>query len=160
MDVALSTVGYDCRVIKLKNMNNDIDNIKNIKKYIAAIDPGRYKFGFAVCDEAGKFVFGAVIKTEDRDLFLDALVSEDIKNIKKFLLGLGTSHKIFAAGLAARGIDFSLCDEKNTTIEARKLYFELHPPKGILKLIPISLRTPPCDIDDLAAWALIKRNYP
>ena len=55
-------------------------------------------------------------------------------------------------------IDIKLGDEKNTTFMARSRYFEENPPKGIWKIIPISMQFPPRPIDDYAAL-LIGENY-
>jgi hypothetical protein len=52
--------------------------------------------------------------------------------------------------------ELETADEYGTTLKGRELYWKLHPPKGLWKLVPTSLRTPPRDIDDLAAWAIIK----
>ncbi len=50
-----------------------------------------------------------------------------------------------------------LIDEHNSTLEARSVYWELYPPKGLRRLIPEGLRVPPRAIDDLAAIVLVRR---
>jgi hypothetical protein len=55
------------------------------------------------------------------------------------------------------GIGYKLTDERMTTLEARGLYWALHPPRGMYRIIPKSLRVPPRNLDDLAAWAIIQR---
>ena len=48
-------------------------------------------------------------------------------------------------------------DEHNSTLEARDLYWQMYPPKGLTKLLPQGLREPPRPIDDLVAILLIER---
>lgn len=50
-----------------------------------------------------------------------------------------------------------LVDERYTSLEARSRYWEMYPPKGILRLLPESLRTIPRPIDDIVAILLIER---
>jgi hypothetical protein len=45
-----------------------------------------------------------------------------------------------------------------TTLEARNLYWRLHPQKGVWRLLPRSLLTPPRPVDDLAAWIIMRRT--
>jgi hypothetical protein len=48
-------------------------------------------------------------------------------------------------------------DEKNSTLEARPLYWQEYPRRGLLRLLPISLLAPPVAIDDFAAVVLGRR---
>ncbi|MDR1136699.1 MAG: endonuclease, partial [Synergistaceae bacterium] len=73
-------------------------------------------------------------------------------------LGDGTFHGEYEKRLRGGGIAFVLTDEHMTTLEARKLYWELHPPRGLLRVVPKSWRVPPRPIDDLAAWAIMRRG--
>ena len=50
-----------------------------------------------------------------------------------------------------------IIDEAHSTEEARQLYWKLHPPKGLMKLIPLGMRTPPGNMDGLAAVILVQR---
>ena len=43
------------------------------------------------------------------------------------------------------------------TLEARELYRLLHPPRGWRKLLPPTLFPPSRDLDDLAAWGVVRR---
>ena len=49
-------------------------------------------------------------------------------------------------------------DEKNSTIEAKNLYWKIHKPGFLLKFIPEKLRSPRRDVDDLAAWVIALRG--
>jgi RNase H-fold protein (predicted Holliday junction resolvase) len=48
-------------------------------------------------------------------------------------------------------------DERNSTLEARDLYWKMYPPKGLKRLIPQGMRLPPRPLDDLVAILLIER---
>ncbi|MEO6908119.1 MAG: resolvase, partial [Abditibacteriaceae bacterium] len=48
-------------------------------------------------------------------------------------------------------------DEKNSTLEARPLYWLEYPRLGLMRFIPISLLSPPVPIDDFAAVVLGRR---
>mgnify|MGYP003565766961 CR=1 FL=1 len=50
-----------------------------------------------------------------------------------------------------------LVDERYTSLEARSRFWEMYPPKGLMRLIPESLRTIPRPIDDIVAILLIER---
>ena len=52
-----------------------------------------------------------------------------------------------------------LIEEKFSTLGARKKYFETHPPRGIFKFIPLSLRVPPDHYDDFAAVLLAEKYF-
>ncbi len=135
------------------------------------IDPGRHKIGVAFA-EGDRLLFSAIIpKLSEQFLFLSLkdknwkvlgvwkkegdLKFLEGKMLEKICLGNGTSSEELHYLL--RGTcELEITDEHGTTLKGRELYWKLHPPKGLWKLIPISLRTPPRDIDDLAAWAIIK----
>lgn len=78
------------------------------------------------------------------------------RKLKKISIGDGTSSREIV-GLLGDGVKYELVDEKNSTLEGRRRYWRLHPPRGLWRLLPTSLRVPPRDIDDLAAWALVEQ---
>lgn len=137
------------------------------------IDPGRHKIGLALADD-GRLLFSAIIPKSEEQRLLHALregawhLLEEwskegtIENItgrkpEKVFLGGGTSSGEIKELLeTVSGVE--IVGEYGSTLEGRRLYWKLHPPAGPWKLIPLSLRTPPRDIDDLAAWAIIKAN--
>lgn len=135
---------------------------------IAGIDPGRWKTGVAFA-EGGALLFSAIVPAEERAVLFSAFADGNwmllkqwgkegnIENIlgraaDKVYIGTGTSSGDFLSG-------FPVCcetaDEYGTTLEARNIYWRLHPPGWFLKFVPLSLRTPPRHIDDLAAYAII-----
>lgn len=136
------------------------------------IDPGRYKIGLALADE-DKLLFSAIIPKTEEEKLRAALSSGDwqilslwmlegcLENVsgkkpEKIYIGDGTSSIEIIMLLQDDG-RVEIVDEKGSTLEGRRRYWLLHPPKGLWRLVPTSLRVPRRDIDDLAAWSLISR---
>ena len=134
------------------------------------IDPGRFKIGFAAVD-GDRLVFSAIIPKDREEVLPRAMSSLDLSPLKewtregsvdsvalnrdvKIFIGDGTSSDELKENLAGAA-DITTVNEYGTTLAGRELYWKLHPPKGLWALIPTSLRTPPRDVDDLAAWAII-----
>ena len=134
------------------------------------VDPGRDKFGVALTDGENLF-FSAVIPLCELDCFVKFLLCGSWEEILKWraegketagrircvFLGGGTGSELFEKKLREVGVPCSLVDESMTTLEGRALYWSLHPPGGLWRLVPTSLRVPPRAVDDLAAWAIAKR---
>ena len=150
-----------------------VGELEKTKKIFCGIDPGHEKFGFAICD-ADALLFSAIVPVDAADAVADALASGDFSDLTRWgaegdaprpglridavYLGDGTGHEVFARTLMEQSISFTLADEKGTTLDARALYWRLHPPKFLWRLLPLSLRVPPRPIDDLAAWAIVRRT--
>ena len=86
----------------------------------------------------------------------------DGKNIFSFVkfiaIGDGTTSKKFAEFIRKKiNVDIIIVNEKNTTLEARNLYWKIHKPSLWMKFIPKGLRVPARVLDDLAAWAIALR---
>ena len=138
---------------------------------LCGIDPGREKFGFALASEA-ELLFAAIVPFERFDAALSYLSSGDAESMAEWrtegavcraraarvFLGNGTSHEDYERRLSAAGVDYELADERMTTLGAREIYWKLHPPKGLARIVPKSLRVPPRPIDDIAAWAIIRKG--
>ena len=142
-----------------------------IPAMFCGIDPGSQKFGLAVGDET-ELAFSAIIPMDGADEALNCVADSDVKPLAKWTLegnpdrvgriervwlGNGTGHPIYEKKLADRKIAYALADERMTTLEARQLYWSLHPPSGLFRLLPASLCVPPRAVDDLAAWAILRR---
>ncbi|MFP4483045.1 MAG: endonuclease [Thermovirgaceae bacterium] len=138
----------------------------------AGIDPGREKFGWALVEREGKLVLSGIAPRQSFGLWLEALAAGKAKNFghwvyegaakdptlppcRNILLGEGTGMKEMAEKLRAQGIAFETVPEAYSTLRARKLYWMLHPPRGLVRLVPLSFRVPPRPVDDLAAWRLV-----
>lgn len=78
---------------------------------------------------------------------------------ERYLVGAGTSAKRLLPQLQDwfPTIHWELASERNTTLQARELYFRHHPPRGWRRLLPKGMRVPPEPYDDFAALAIIYR---
>jgi hypothetical protein len=48
-------------------------------------------------------------------------------------------------------------DERYSSLEARNRYWQMYPPRGLTRLLPEGMRTPPRPVDDIVAIVLIER---
>lgn len=141
---------------------------------ILGLDPGRDKFGWAFVAPDGSLLASGIIPSARAEELVGYLLAGCLEGVSSFtrenpgriarldppgviLLGNGTARQGLSGILVSRKKDFTLFDEANTTLEARPLYWFLHPPKGLARFLPESLRVPPRPIDDLAAWVLARR---
>jgi len=129
------------------------------EEIIIAIDPGTKKCGYAVADSNLSVLQREVISTEKITKTIED--SMNIYKINKIVLGNGTNYKNIEKRLKNHfpQLKIILIEEEFSTLEARKKYFEAHPPRGILKIIPLSLRVPPCHYDDFVAILLAEKYF-
>lgn len=113
--------------------------------FIVALDPGR-NIGVAFVSKDGALGFHAV-------LALAQLAGLEFPPAT-VLVGDGTGSDTVKNLLTKRGVRFEVVDEWGSSLTARKLYFRDRPPRGLRRLLPEGMRTPPGLIDDYAAYAL------
>ncbi|MDQ3458034.1 MAG: resolvase [Deinococcota bacterium] len=113
------------------------------------LDPGR-NLGVAHVDDRG------VLERAEIILF-DELAVYPFPRGAHILVGDGTGTARVQRVLGERGLPFAVVDERNTTLEARGLYFRDHPPALWMRLLPKGLWSPPRPIDDYAAYATVLR---
>ncbi|MBU0574099.1 MAG: pre-16S rRNA-processing nuclease YqgF [Candidatus Margulisiibacteriota bacterium] len=123
---------------------------------ILAIDPGKDKTGLAVMDK-NMVVERLIIPSSELLCEVERLSKKH--GFKIIVTGDGTAPPRVKKDLAVLRSTFEVvaAAEKNSTLEARKLYFNDHPPAGILRLIPRGLLFPPVPVDDYAAVVLGRR---
>ncbi|MEA2088213.1 MAG: Holliday junction resolvase RuvX [Candidatus Caldatribacteriota bacterium] len=129
------------------------------EEIIIAIDPGTKKCGYAVVDSNLSILQREVISTEKiAGTIEDSL---NIYKINKIILGNGTNYKNIEKRLknSFPQLKIILIEEEFSTLEAREKYFKAHPPRGIFKLIPLSLRVPPGHYDDFVAVLLAEKYF-
>lgn len=126
---------------------------------VIAIDPGRVKCGIAVVrksNEAVEVLRKAVVATAELGPTVADLAS--CFRPDAVLLGGGTS-----SSNAARVVEnlqsapVVIVEEKFSTLAARRRYFEENPPRGLRRLIPLSLQVPPRPYDDYVAVMLAEK---
>lgn len=140
---------------------------------ILAFDPGRDKTGFAFVDYDGNLILSGIFESHEREKFFYALLNGDslagyvtermnealpenvIAHVKFIAVGNGTHSKEFHEYVSSKTrIEIMTADERNTTLEARKLYWKIHEPGFFMRLMPESMRVPSRVLDDLAAWSI------
>ena len=144
------------------------------KNLILGIDPGRDKTGFAFVNFEGELISSGIFISSEREKFFDILINDGdisgfiiegdrenlMQSVNFIALGNGTYSKNFYDFISNKfmnKIDVKIFDEKNTTLEARKLYWKIHKPGFFVKLLPQNMRVPKRILDDLAAWAIVLR---
>ena len=129
------------------------------EEIIIAIDPGTKKCGYAVVDSNLSVFQREVISIEK--IAKNIKDSLNIYKINKIILGNGTNYKNIEKRLKNNfpQLKIILIEEEFSTLEARKKYFEANPPRSIFKLIPLSLRVPPCHYDDFVAVLLAEKYF-
>jgi len=129
------------------------------EKIIIAIDPGSKKCGYAVVNSNLSVLRREVTSIEGIIKTIED--SFNVYKIDEIILGNGTNYKNIEKRLKNHfpELKIILVEEEFSTLEARKKYFEAHPPRGIFKLIPLSLRVPPCYYDDFVAVILAEKYF-
>lgn len=128
-----------------------------MNKFYLGIDPGRSKTGIAVTDDDGKILYLQVAETEK--ILEELHFVQNNFALQQLIIGNGTNSKYLAA-IAQKvfsGLPLEVVGEAHSTEEARKLYWELNPPQGFRKIIPLGLLVPKEPLDAYAAVVLIKR---
>lgn len=124
---------------------------------LLGVDPGRSKTGLALVDEAGNI----------RNLHI-AFMQDFVKELKIFcdtvelkcvVLGDGTNSKAISRIIAEVYPELKqyVVGEAYSTEEARRLYWEVNPPRGWRKLVPLGLLVPEEPLDAYAAVVQVRR---
>ena len=124
---------------------------------VLAIDPGSAKCGIAVLAPDAQIIHLDIVPT--------AMIGETVNvvaeahNVAEILLGTGTSSQAVFQQIImfCRPADVTQVPEANTTLLARKLYWQHNPPGCLMTLVPTGMRIPPRPVDDYAAVAIAQR---
>jgi RNase H-fold protein (predicted Holliday junction resolvase) len=123
---------------------------------ILGIDPGTRKCGYAIVVRAGELPLElGIVPTEDLGERVRDLASR--YGLRAVALGGGTHAAPVRAVLETLDVPISIVDERETTLLARKRYFDVHPPRGWRRLVPRGMLLPPRPIDDFAAVLIAER---
>ena len=126
-------------------------------KLYLGIDPGRSKTGLALVNGAGKIVKLHIAESQN----IDNEIVEFIKNScpVHIVLGNGTNSRNIGESVKRVWPDVmvTVVEEAHSTEEARSLYWQENPPKGLKKLIPLGMLVPPVPLDAYAAVILVRR---
>lgn len=132
---------------------------------LLGVDPGRSKTGLALVDEQGNIHSLHIA-------FMDNF-TEELKafcgnvELKAVVLGNGTNSEKVSHLLAEvyPKLEQHVVGEAYSTEEARKLYWDVNPPRGWKKLVPLGLLVPDEPLDAYAAvvqvrrWLKLEKNY-
>jgi hypothetical protein len=121
---------------------------------ILSIDPGREKCGVAIINNDKNVLFKSIIATARLRDTLKEMISE--YSPETVIMGNGTFSKKVKP-LVEEVINHSpviLVDEKHSTERGKLLYYKENPPRGLWKLIPVTLQVPEEPYDDFAAIIL------
>ncbi|NEQ77243.1 MAG: pre-16S rRNA-processing nuclease YqgF [Okeania sp. SIO2C9] len=125
---------------------------------ILGFDPGSQKCGIALMDRKKQLHYHQVIESLE--------VVTTIKNLnQKFdidliVIGDQTHSKTWKQTLTkiiSKTVPIIKIDERYSSLEARDRYWQMYPPQGIFRLIPLGMRIPPKPVDDIVAIILIER---
>ena len=121
------------------------------------VDPGRDKTGAALVWENGRIFKKELLPTDVFSRHLQQFLPE--QPLAGCILGDGTTSKTMAAQLEKDFPQLPLftVNEYGSTQEAKKLYWQLYPPRGWKRLLPTALLDAPSAVDGLAAVVLVKR---
>lgn len=126
-------------------------------KLYLGIDPGRSKTGLALVNGAGKIVKLHIAESQN----IDNEIVEFIKNScpVQIVLGNGTNSRNIGESVKRilPDVMVAVVEEAHSTEEARALYWQENPPKGLKKLIPLGMLVPPVPLDAYAAVILVRR---
>ena len=129
----------------------------NSKELILGVDPGRSKTGVALVTAGGEIKNTEVLLMADFTGALKEFLGQ--QEVSLCVMGNGTTAAAMKAALheLLPSVEIILIDEANSTEEARALYWQLNPPKGLRKLFPLGMQMPPVNLDGLAAAVLVRR---
>ena len=126
-------------------------------KLYLGIDPGRSKTGLALVNGARKIVKLHIAESQN----IDNEIVEFIKNScpVHIVLGNGTNSRNIGESVkrVLPDVMVTVVEEAHSTEEARTLYWQENPPKGLKKLIPLGMLVPPVPLDAYAAVILVRR---
>ncbi len=124
---------------------------------LLGFDPGKQKCGVAVMGLDRKLIFQAVIPSQKAIAQVGSLL--DSYPISLMVMGDQTASKQWKAELQSIFADLRIItvDERYSSAEARLRFWEIYPAQGLMKLVPLGMRSPDRPIDDIVAAILIER---
>lgn len=124
---------------------------------LLGFDPGRDKCGLALVRDDGQIICNKVVSSEQ---VLPTIQQWYTNNqVDKLIMGNQTTSQTWRQQLhnGIPNLVIQTVDERYSTLQARDRYWELYPPRGIMRLLPKGMRLPPRPIDDIVAIILVER---
>ena len=122
---------------------------------LISIDPGKCKCGLVLVDLHKKKVDQAIVLNTD---LLPNYVKNlnGSENISKVIIGNGTTSRQNIEKLDFIRNDLIIVEEKNTTLRAKKRYFEIFPNRGLKSFIPKEIFIMNKNLDALSALIILE----
>ena len=129
----------------------------NTRQKYLGIDPGRSKTGLALVDAAGSILALHIAHTEHIEVELRAFAGKE--QLAGIIMGDGTNSKAIGQAVSKvfAAVPLALVGEAHSTEEARSLYWQVNPPRGWRKLVPLGMLVPSEPLDAYAAVVQVKR---
>ena len=122
---------------------------------LISIDPGKCKCGLVLVDLNKKKVDQAIVlNTEFLPKYVKSLNS--LENISKVIIGNGTTSKQNLEKLKFINKDIIVVEENNTTLRAKKRYFELFPIRGLKMFLPKEILIMNKNLDAVSALIILE----
>ena len=122
---------------------------------LISIDPGKCKCGLVLVDLQKKKVDQAIVlNTEFLPNYVKNLNGSE--NISKVIIGNGTTSRQNIEKLDFIRNDLIIVEEKNTTLRAKKRYFEIFPTKGLKSFLPKEIFIMNKNLDALSALIILE----
>ncbi|MFA4843535.1 MAG: hypothetical protein WC632_01125 [Candidatus Margulisiibacteriota bacterium] len=120
---------------------------------ILAIDPGKDKCGLALLNKEGKVLEQSVVKRKD----LARQITHHLAGT--VVVGEAAAGREIRDDLAKHHPELKVVmyPEKDSTWQARQLFWQANPPRGWRRFVPTSFLTPPVPVDDYAAVIIGRR---
>lgn len=129
---------------------------------VIAVDPGREKCGVAVMSRTDGALWQGVIATKQ--------LTEEVRQLAlrykltTLVLGDRTSsgkakEMLSELLIEDKKLEILSVDEHHSTELARRYYWREHPPRGLKRLIPLTMQVPPVPVDDYVAVILAERYF-
>ena len=122
---------------------------------LISIDPGKCKCGLVLVDLQKKIVDQAIVLNSE---FLPNYVKNlnGSENISKVIIGNGTTSRQNIKKLDFIRNDLIIVEEKNTTLRAKKRYFEIFPIRGLKSFLPKEIFIMNKNLDALSALIILE----
>ena len=122
---------------------------------LISIDPGKCKCGLVLVDFLEKKVDQAIVlNTESLPIYVKNLNASE--NISKVIIGNGTTSRQNIEKLDFISNNLIIVEEKNTTLRAKKRYFEIFPTKGLKSFLPKDIFIMNKNLDALSALIILE----
>ena len=122
---------------------------------LISIDPGKCKCGLVLVDlQKNKVDQAIVLNTEFLPNYVKNLNGSE--NISKVIIGNGTTSRQNIEKLDFIRNDLIIVEEKNTTLRAKKRYFEIFPTRGLKSFLPKEIFIMNKNLDALSALIILE----